>query len=168
MAVVGHNNTKDNGQMEITTKGSTAGSTTAVGPNGTQYSAKVSIEGRNRSSTEDQIRSETISSSKVEFAGTIQAGTPCHTVDHEVNETDEGYTINMQTVKEAKEGQLCTQVVTGINYNAEFEAETGNTLEVQQNGETVETFQTVSDKGDKNKDKGKKSMVQQILNFLGL
>jgi hypothetical protein len=143
---VGHNDSGE-GQMGITS-GSSASATTGVGPNGTEYTASVSMEGLSPNSTEDRIRDESISSSKVEFNGTIQAPTPCHVIDHEINETQEGYTFNIKTVKDQKENGTCTQVLKGINYNAEFEAETGHTLQIQHNGEEIETFNTVSDKGD--------------------
>lgn len=163
LGVVGHNDSGE-GQMGITS-GSSASATTAVGPNGTEYTARVSMEGLSPNSTDDRIRDESISSSRIEFNGTIQAPTPCHVIDHEINETQDGYTFNIETVKDQQENGTCTQVLKGINYNAEFEAETGFNLEVQHNGEEIETFNTVSDKGDKNEKQG---LIQMILNFLGL
>jgi hypothetical protein len=74
LGVVGHNDT--GGEMGVTSTGSTASGTTAVGPNGTEYSSKVSMEGRTQDNTEDRIREETISSSGAHFNGTIQAATP--------------------------------------------------------------------------------------------
>lgn len=164
IAVVGHNGS--DGDMSITSSGSTASGTTAVGPNGTEYSAKVSMDGRVQQNTSDRIRSETISSRQVSFKGTIEAPTPCYVIDHEVEEKEEGYVLNIKTVEEGGDGP-CTQVVTGINYDAEFEAEPGYELEVQHNGQQIETYQTTSDSGDSN-DKEKKSFWQQILEFLGL
>lgn len=165
LGVVGEN-TSDS-QPGITSLGSSSGATTAVGPNGTKYTAKVSMEGRTQNKTNDTIRSETISSSKVNFNGTIQASTPCHAIEHDVNEAEQTYTINIKTIEDSSNNQLCTQVITGINYNAEFEAETGFTLEVMHNGEKIETLQTVSDKQNKTQ-KQQKSIIQKLLNFLGI
>lgn len=163
LGVVGHNNSDS--EIGIT---SSSSATTAVGPNGTDYTAKVEMQGRNRVNTEDRINNETISSSKVEFNGTIRAGTPCHVLEHEVTQSEEGYILNIETAQDTERGEVCTQVVTGINYHAEFEGKSGFNLEVQHNGETIETFQTVSDKGNKNKDSGtKKTFFQKVLGFLG-
>ena len=166
-ALVGHNNT--DGDLGIASTGSTASATTAVGPNGTKFSSKVSMLGDNRSSTADRITDEKISSSKVSFKGTVQAMNPCQGIEQNVTETENGYVMNIRTVAEETGNETertpCAQVITGINYDAEFEAETGFGLEVQHNGNKIKEFQTVSDKGEKNK---KKSWLERILSFIGL
>lgn len=156
------------GDMTITSGGgSSASGTVAAGPNGTQYSAKVGMEGRTQNATADRISEEEISSSKVSFNGTVEVSTPCHVIDHEISETETGYVMDIKTVKQADGNQLCAQVVTGIKYSAEFEAGNGYELEVRHNGEKVKTFQTVSDKGDKNVGRNR-SFLQKLLGFLGL
>lgn len=165
LAVVGHNNSGDN-QMGITSTGGSSSATTSVGPNGTEYSAKVMMEGTTSANTSDRIRSESISSSGVQFNGTIQASTPCHVIDHEITETQDGYNLNIKTVKENIENRTCTQVLTGINYNAEFEGQTGFTLQVQHNGQTLNTYDTVHNE-EENKDQ-EIGLIQAILNLLGL
>jgi len=163
LGVVGHNGT--GGDMSITS-GSSASATTSVGPNGTAYTAKVEMAGRSQNSTEDMITEESISSSNIHFNGTIRANTPCHVIDNEVKETEDGYVLNIKTVKDGLDNSTCVQVISGINYNAEFEAESGFNLEVQHNGETVKEFSTVSDEEEKNQEES--SFWSQILSFFGL
>lgn len=162
LGVVGHNSSE--GQIGITS-GSSASGTTGVGPNGTEYTAQVSMDGRSPNSTSDVIRSESISSSAVSFNGTIRAPTPCHVIDQEVKETRDSYIINIETVKDPMTNTTCAEMITGINYHAEFKAETGFTLQIQHNGEEINTFNTVSDRVNRNQEKG---LIQMILDFLGL
>ena len=162
-AVVGHNNS--GGSDVGITSGSSAGATTGVNENGTQYTAKVEMSGRNPNQTDNQIRNIDYSDhQKVAFEGTITAGTPCHVIEHELNETgDDSYILNIQTIRDETDGQACAEVVTGINYDAEFEADSGFNLEVQHDGETVETLEDrVVEK------EPEPSLIQRLLNFLGL
>jgi hypothetical protein len=162
--VVGHNGS--GGDMEIT---SGAGATTGVGPDGQQYSAKVSSLGSSYNDTKDSIDSSSISSGKIMFNGTIRASTPCNKVTHEVEESENKYVLNIKTSAEENGSALCTQVITGFKYSAEFEAsEPGFTLEVKHDGERIKQFQSVSDKGTGNKNNGdKQSFIHKILRFLG-
>lgn len=165
LGVAGHNNSGDD-YMGITSTGGSSSATTSVGPNGTEYTAKVMMEGRSPENTSDRITSESISSSGVQFNGTIQASTPCHVIEHEITKTQDGYNLNIKTVKDNLENQTCTQVLTGINYNAEFEGQTGFTLQVQHNGQTLNTYDTVHN--DKTENKQEKTLMQMILEFLNL
>ena len=162
-AVVGHNGSGD-GDMSITS-GSSASATSSVTSNGTTYTGKVEMTGRSQNQTANQISDANYESHEtVRFSGTISAGTPCHTIDQEINETNEGtYVMNVKTVKEDLDEQACAEVITGINYDAEFSAESGFQLEVQHNGETIETFEdrVVEDKPEP-------SLFQRILTFFGL
>lgn len=163
-AVVGNNDTSEDG-LSVTSS-SSASATAGVSPNGTDYTAKVEMAGSSPSQTEDEVRNLSFPDSKVEFKGTIPAGTPCHVLDHKINKTGKDYVLNIQTVKEDLHGngtEFCTQVVTGINYEAEFEAEPGFQLEIQHDGETVENVQdrTVEPEPEP-------SLIQQILGWLGL
>ncbi|MFO7793500.1 MAG: hypothetical protein R6V35_00805 [Candidatus Nanohaloarchaea archaeon] len=162
-AVVGHNNS--DGSDVGTTSGSSAGATTGVNENGTQYSAKVEMAGRNPNQTDNQVRDTNYENhQRVEFNGTITAGTPCHVIDHELNkEGGDTYTLNIQTERAELDNQACAEVVTGINYEAEFEADSGFQLEVQHDGEKIETLEDrVVEK------EPEPSLIQKILNFLGL
>ena len=160
-AVVGKNTSGDIG---ITSGSSSASGTTSVGPNGTEYSAKIEMAGRSSNKTDNQIRNIDFSDhQRVEFEGTITAGTPCHVIDHEINETgDNTYVLNVQTVKDDLD-QACAEVVTGINYEGEFEADSGFNLEIQHDGETVETLEDRVVEQEP-----KSSLIQKILSFLGL
>lgn len=160
-AVVGHNGS-NNSDLSITS-GSSASATTGVNQNGTQYTAKVEMNGRSNNQTDNEVRNVNFPQNKVEFEGTVTAGTPCHTVDHELNKTDNSYTLNIVTVKEDPD-QVCAEVITGINYDAEFEAEPGFQLEIQHNGETIENVQdrTVE------KEPENKSLIEKLLEILGL
>lgn len=161
-AVVGHNNS---GEDDVgITSGSSASASAGVNENGTQYTAKVGMSGRNPNQTENQVRDINYDNyQRVEFNGTITAGTPCHLIAQEVSDTGEdAYTLNIKTV-EPNSDRACAEVVTGINYEAEFEADSGFELEVQHNGETIETFEDrVVEK------EPEPSLIQRIFNFLGL
>lgn len=140
-AVVGHNDS--GGDVSITGAGSSASATTAVGPNGTEWTAEVSMTGRQPAenpggSIANVSYSGDDSTGKASFTGEIVAGTPCHVIDHEVEEENDSYVMNIQTVKEDLDNDsVCTQVLTGISYDASFEADKPYTVEVQHNGETV-------------------------------
>lgn len=162
LGVFGNNNS--NGDIGITS-GNSSSATAAVSENGTEYTAKVEMAGRMKE-PEDEIRSESISSSEVKFKGTIEAETNCHIIRHKVTQSEEEYKINIKTVKDDLDGEkTCGKVQTGLNYDAEFKAETGFKLEVLHDNQSIETFQTVSDKGDRNQDK---TLVQIIMGFLNL
>lgn len=162
-AVVGHNGSGD-GDMSITS-GSSATATTGVTENGTKYTSKIEMSGRSQNQTDEEIRDTDYSDhQRVEFNGTITAGTPCHVIDQEVNKTGENtYVMNIKTVKDELDSEACAEVVTGINYDAEFEADSGFQLEVQHNGETVETMEDRVVEPEP-----EPSLIQRLLNFLGL
>lgn len=153
-ALVGHNNSPED-EVSITSGGS-ASSTTGVSENGTEYTAKVEMEGRTQNITGNRIRNIDREDSRVQFEGTVAAGTPCHVIDHEVSRKNGEYVMNIKTVKDNldRNNTLCAEVVTGINYSAEFKAEPGFKLEVQHNGETLKTF---------NRQRQEKSLLQKIL-----
>ena len=160
-AVVGNN---ASGDVGIASGSSSASGTTSVGPNGSEYSAKIEMAGRSPNQTDNQIRNINYSDhQRVEFEGTITAGTPCHIIDHKINETgDNTYVLDVQTVKDDLD-QACTEVVTGINYEGEFKADSGFQLEIRHDGETIETLE------DRVVEQEPKfSLIQKILSFLGL
>lgn len=164
-AVVGHNATSE-GNMGITSNDS---ATTASGANqnGTQYTAQVEMRSMSMNQTGNQIQNITHSESSITFEGTITASTPCHIIDHEVNQAEEGYILNVETVRnelEEDQTQVCTEVITGLNYDAEFEADPGFQLEIQHDSETVETVVH----GNNGEEVERKSWIKWLLNILGL
>ncbi|MFP4038349.1 MAG: hypothetical protein ACLFTA_01040 [Candidatus Nanohaloarchaea archaeon] len=159
-AVVGHNGS--DGEVSITS-GESASSTTEVTENGTEYTARVSMTGQTQNETGNRVRNATYSESGVTFQGAIKAPTPCHVIDQDVKETGENrYSLHIKTKKDSLENrsQACTQVVTNINYSAEFEASPGFQLEVKHDGQTMETLEEPQEQ--------KKSLIQRILAFFGL
>lgn len=142
-AVVGQED-PDEGEMAITSDQSSASGSTSVTENGTEWSAEVSMRGDSTDNLEDVVLDPVYSENefkRVEFEGRMVAPTPCHVIEHEVQESGENsYVLDIQTV-DRDEDEMCTQVVTGISYDAGFEAQDTFELEVQHNGETVETLQ---------------------------
>lgn len=146
-AVVGHNGS--DGELSITSggSGSSAGSSVAAGPNGTEWRATVEMTGKD-TNTSTGLLSVNYSEGDyrmVEFDGVIESPTPCHVLDHNLENTEEdSFRLNVQTVKEELEGnntQVCTQVITPITYEASFQTEEEFTLEVQHNNQTVDTLE---------------------------
>jgi hypothetical protein len=162
-AVVGHNGSGE-GDLSITS-GSSASASSGVNQNGTQYSAKVEMSGRTQNQTENQVRDiDYTEHQKVKFSGTLTAGTPCHIIEQELNRTgDQTYKLNIKTVRDQLDDEACADVVTGINYDAEFEADSGFQLEVRHDNETVETIEDRVVEPEP-----APSLIQRILNFLGL
>jgi len=163
-AIVGGNKTRDGG-LTITSGGS-SGATTGVNENGTVYSVKVEASGQSMNETGDWIGNGTYPDSKVSFQGRVEASTPCHTLAHNVNKTGNDYVLNIETVNDLNEssppGEACPQVITGLEYDAEFEAEPGFQLEVRHDNETIETF------SDRVVEKEPETFLDKILELIGL
>lgn len=163
-AVVGHNGS--DGELSITSGGSSSSSSSvAAGPNGTEWRATVEMTGRdtNASAGISSVNYSEEDYRKVEFDGVIEAPTPCHVLDHNLDSTGEdSFRLNVQTAKEELEGnntQTCAQVITSITYDASFQTEERFTLEVQHNNQTVETLE-YSEEEEKN------SPIYSILDWL--
>ncbi len=130
---------------------SSASATTAVGANGTEYRTEVSMVNRSSTDTGNAIFNVSYSrdgKKKVSFNGRITAPTPCHVIEHEIEGgNNNSYTLNIRTVRDELDSQTaCIQVISGIEYMASFETSetfTGEPfrLEVQHNGETVDTLE---------------------------
>lgn len=136
----------DEGEMAITSSGSSASATSAVGPNGTKWSSSVKMAGRNPNiTTGDRVEEISYSDNQTTFSGKIQAPTPCHVIDQETEELGEqSYRMNVQTVKQ-NESQVCAQQVVMIEYDGSFEAEAPYSLEIQHNNETVDNLENTVD-----------------------
>ena len=162
-SVVGHNDTGE-GDVSITSGGS-AGATAGVNENGTQYTAKVEMSGRNPNQTDNQVTDIGYDDhQRVEFNGTITAGTPCHVIEHELNETgEETYTLNIQTERDEPDNEACADVVTGINYEAGLEADSGFRLKVRYHNKTIQILEDRVVEPEP-----EPSLIQRLLDFLGL
>lgn len=143
VAVVGQEDPEE-GEMTITSAQSSASGSNSVTENGTEWSAEVSMKGESTENLGDAVLNPTYSEDefkRVEFEGRIVAQTPCHVIEHKVQESGENsYILDIQTA-DRNEGEMCAQVVTGISYDASFETRDIFELEVRHNGETVETLE---------------------------
>lgn len=130
------------GEMAITSSGSSASASQAVGPNGTEWKAEVSMVNRTGNVSEDRIEDISYGEDNysVEFTGYITAPTPCHTISHEVEESEDGYVMQIETVKEQDNRTACLQVLTMIEYDAEFSTDEAFELKVRHGNETVDTL----------------------------
>lgn len=160
-AAVVDNKTRNNSDVSITSGSSSA--TKGVNQNGTQYTTKIEMAGKIPNAT-NKIQNISYSEyNKVQFSGIVNASNQCQILNHNVKETGkDAYLLNIKTV-ENKESGACTPVMTGIKYDAEFEADSGFRLEVRHNNQTIETFEdrVVEPKPEP-------GLIQKILNFLGL
>ncbi len=79
-------------------------------------------------------------STRVNFAGLIQTPTPCYTVEHQlVEESENEYTVNIVTVPD--DSEICIQCIGAVTYNGSVELEEPFTLNIEHNGEHVETVE---------------------------
>lgn len=142
----------DQGEMAIMSSGSSASATSAVGPNGTEWSSSVKMAGRDSNITQgDRVETFAYSDNETSFTGYIQAPTPCHVIDQETEDLgDQNYKMNVQIVKQ-NESQVCTQQVVMIKYDGSFEAEAPYSLEIQHNNETVENLENTVDDANESK-----------------
>ncbi len=132
----------DDGEMAITSApGSSASASTAVGPNGTEWRSEFSmtgaqcLSGNSTGVTNSSFETgeETYS---VSLQGTVETANPCHTLEHEVVETDTGhYTLNITS---NAENGTCTQCIGAVSYEASFESDEPFYLKVVHDGEEVE------------------------------
>ncbi len=161
----------EEGRMAITSGGSTAGSSTAVGPNGTEWSSSVEMIGRDGNITEESVTEPVFTEKErknlVRFNGSITSPDLCHVIEHDVEETEEGYSLNIKTVKDELD-QPCGQQQTMIDYKASFQAEAPYNLTVLHNGEEMETFQAENEEGTpSDRESEEKGAVESFLDWLG-
>jgi hypothetical protein len=165
-------NNVSEGEMGITSApSSSASGSTAAGPNGTQYSSKVEMAGRDGPITNESVTApvftDTGNKTRVQFNGSITSPDLCHVIDQETDETGENsYSINVQTVKdEPDNGTVCGQAQTMIDYNAEFEAEKPYNLTVLHNDEEMETFTAKEDIAGPEPEPRKRGIIGSIFDF---
>lgn len=163
-------NNVEHDQMAITSGGSSAGSTVAVGPNGTKYTAEVSM--RNRTANVSKagkiydISYDSNDKYSVNFSGNIQVPTPCHTIEHEIEENGTDYTLNIKSVDS---GQMCVQRIDIVKYSGSFETDSDFTLQIQHNGENVKRLEhPAEDDSEKpnNSDDKPRGFIESLMNWL--
>lgn len=142
-AVVGGPNASD-GEMTITS--GSAGATTAVGPNGTQWTS--SIENLNSScrSPGDTENVDFIGFqadgelTELNFRGSINTSNPCSRISLDVEEVnDREYVIE---VFENQSTEPCTQCTGTASFSASFAAEEDYRVEVIHDGDTLGVQET--------------------------
>ncbi|WEL23426.1 hypothetical protein [Candidatus Nanohalovita haloferacivicina] len=169
-SVVGGPNASD-GEYAITSTGSSASSTTSVGPNGTEYSTHFSVTGSNYNNQTGVINSSQ-DNMTYRFNGSIETNDACFNVKHSVNETGENqYTFDI--VSQEEDG-ACIQPITYHSYQASFQAEQPYKLTITHDGETVDTFthpDYTENSGNNNNNQdgdtgGVRGPIASFLNFL--
>jgi hypothetical protein len=148
-AVVGGPEPSD-GEMTIMGQGSSgsASASTSVNENGTEWRAETSMVNRSSNITEGRLEDIQYSQQdySVDFTGHIQAPTPCHVIEHQVTESENGYVMDVktrydETDEESNETiQPCAQQLVMIEYDGSFSAPESFKLEVRHNNETVDTL----------------------------
>lgn len=138
-------NNADDGELAITSSGSTASSSTAVGPNGTKWTSSVKMDGRTsdiaNGSVTEPVFSGSGDRSSLSFNGSIVSATPCHVLESEIEKVgQDSYVMNITTVKEDLD-KVCKQQLVMIDYDAEFEHQRPYELKVLHDGEKIETFE---------------------------
>jgi len=163
-AVVGGPEPSD-GELAITSSGSSASATSTVESNGTKWSSSIKMKDRISNISEGEIlKNVSLSDSKASFTGYIQAPTPCHVIDQETQKIDNSsYLMNIETVKE-NESRICTQQIVMIEYIGSFEAEAPYSLEIRHNSQTIDTLEkTVGGEGTED---DKEGVIQTFLSWL--
>ena len=136
-AVVGGPNVSD-GELAITSTGSSASATTAVGPNGTEYEARFSVVNRSTSINQTGVINSSFDGDTVNFTGVVETPTPCYKVNHSIDRTGDGqYSFTVET---EEEDGTCTQVIAYHKYEASFTAEEPYQLEVNHENSSVKTL----------------------------
>ena len=165
-AVVGNN---ASGDMTIMDGGSSASASQGISPNGTIWTAEVAMTNQSLSNATHGI--ENISYrvndgfDTVTFQGVYAAPTPCHTLDHTVNDTgEERYTIQIIADSTLDEGEACADVMTPMSYDTSFGADHPETLTVKHGDETVETITFPDDLGQPPEQPG---LLERFLAWLG-
>lgn len=124
---------------------------------------------RSQNVTEDRLEKVQYGEEEysVEFTGFIAAPTPCHTISHEVSETESGYVLNVKTGYDRLNEDInrtgtCAQVLTMIEYDAEFETDEQFDLEVRYDNQTVRTLEHPS-----NGEESDRGFLSSVFSFLG-
>jgi hypothetical protein len=150
--------------------GSTASGSTAVGPNGTQYTSKVAMDRRISNITNESVTQPVFKNvgdkTRVEFNGSITSLDLCHVIDQETESANGTYKINIKTVKEKLNSDgICGQAQTMIEYTAEFEAERPYDITVLHNGEEMETFTAEEDIAGPEPEPRKRGFIGSVVDF---
>lgn len=77
----------------------------------------------------------------VSFTGFIQTPNPCYVLDYEVTEEEDNvYTVDL-VAEEDPEAEICMECVGVIEYQANFDTTEGFVLNIEHEGEQVETIE---------------------------
>lgn len=151
--VVGYNGSGD--QPHIMNSGSSSSASAAVGPNGTQWRSELTGQGSScATNTTDRLTVDNFFTREsdpvqrgVEFSGNVISSNPCHILEHEVEEVEDGrYVFNI--VSKPEGSGVCTECLGAVSYTASFQlnqdagsSDRGFVLEIQHDGKTVETVE---------------------------
>lgn len=84
---------------------------------------------------------ETVNGSKtLTFTGVMETNSPKYRPDFSVSSTEDGYTMDVESVKIQDNDTVTTEVITENTYRVEFSSDEAFQLEVNQNG-VSETFE---------------------------
>lgn len=133
---------------------STGGSGATSEEDGIHWAAEVSMTDRSQNLSAagtlddvtfeqtfvDRIEGDSETRYKVSFTGYTQVPTPCHVIDHEVTEQDDGSFVLTLTASPPGDDRFCAQVVTLVEYEASFETGEPFNLTVNYGTETVDTL----------------------------
>lgn len=168
-AIEGYDGPEDQPHIMGSGSSSSASASTAAGPNGTEWTAKLSMAGSqclsNSSTgvTNSSFGTENDTYS-VSFQGTVETSDPCHTLDHEVIETSNGH--YMMNITSNPSNGTCTQCVGSISYEASFEADEAFDIEILHDGDKVEGFTHPERDDNEPKDDKSSGFMASIVNFL--
>lgn len=172
-AVVGHNGS--GGDLSITGSSSSASATVGVGPNGTEYTAEVSMVNTTADIRNDTVMDVTYSNDEnasINFTGLMEVPTPCHNIDHQLERKENNtYVLNVLDVRESKVGEsVCVQQLTMIEYEGSFESKEPFKLEIQHNKSEIKTLEHPKFNGKKDssseKDSKKEGLISGLVRFL--
>ena len=157
------------GELAITSSGSTSSSTTAVGPNGTEYSSTIKMTGTNSNiSIGENVENISYSGDQVNFTGHIQSPTPCHVLEQETERIKEdSYRINIHTVNNQDNQSACTKQTIMIKYQGTFEAEKPYTLEIRHKNQTIDTIEIPEITKQDPKEDREKGLIKGFMNWFG-
>jgi hypothetical protein len=138
--------------------------TIATATPGSPSSPEVQVE---LESKESELTEELVSfvdtDGGVEFNGSMQAPTPCYTIDHRVERPRKNETIIDIQLERENGTQLCTQQIVSMSYEGSV-TDAAGTVEVRHDGETAGSFEVrSSDSEDASRDP---RIINQILSMM--
>lgn len=110
--------------------------------NGTDWSSKVEVKGRNPNITiDEEISNVSLAENMADFSGYIQIPDPCHKIEQKVTkEKDQRYRLELNTVKENNSGK-CIQQAVIANYRVKFQAGSPFKLDIYYGNKSVKELE---------------------------